>query len=364
MENGTNQNSVDYAGFWVRVGSTMIDGLILSLVTMPVSILLMQAVHSKISSDVFFAVFFFYLLPLINVLYFAWFNAEGRQSPGKKYFGLRVVNASFQPIVLAQSFWRAVIYVVNVIGILLVPLNQKKRAWHDFLAKTYVIRIKPRRNSEALLLVLALAGNAIFGILLALPVRQNYVQAYRIPTGSLKPTLLIGDFILIDKYWAKQNAPKRGDWVVFKYPIDPQLDYIKRCIGLPGDTVAMHDGVVWINGVKEPLQFPRREYDPEEGHYVLDYEVNYEGRRPYRIRHYEDHNLKTENYGPIIVPPAHYFVMGDNRDNSADSRYWGFVPRENVVGKAGIIYWSWDRAVPIYRLIAKIRWSRIGNVLQ
>jgi signal peptidase I len=166
-------------------------------------------------------------------------------------------------------------------------------------------------------------------------------------------------------YWSKNNAPRRNDLIVFKYPADTRLDYIERCIGLPGDTVELRNGVVVINGDNEPLQFLFREHDPEEGQYVLEYEVKSEIGSPYRIRHYEDHDLKGayESFGPIMVPKNHYFVLGDNRDNSADSRVWGFVPQENIIGKAGIIYWSWDPNVPWHRLTDKIRRSRIGNTL-
>lgn len=142
------------------------------------------------------------------------------------------------------------------------------------------------------------------------------------------------------------------------------MNYIERCIGLPGDAVEIRHGSVMVNRKEETLQLLTREFDAEEGHYVLEYEVKPENRQPYRIRHYEDHDLDLETYGPVVVPDNHYFVMGDNRDNSSDSRYWGFVPRENIVGKAGIIYWSWDRQKPLHQLKEKIRWSRIGNVLQ
>ncbi|MCI0695887.1 signal peptidase I [candidate division KSB1 bacterium] len=364
MKKAEHTGSEDYAGFWVRAGSIAIDGLILSLVTVPGGILFLRSAHPTISSEVFFMFLFLPSTFLVQILYFGWFNADGRQSPGKNFFGLMVVDGSLKPVPLSQSLWRAVTYIIDVTGLLLVPFNRKKRALHDILAKTFVVRIKTPRNLETTFIISALAAGFIMGNLFANILRNNYVQAFRIPTGSLKPTLLAGDFILVDKYWAKKNVPQRGDMIVFKYPMNANLDYIERCIGLAGDTVKIRDGLVWVNDMEEHLQLLTKEYDPEEGQYTLEYEAKWKGAPSYRIRHYEAHNLNAENFGPLVIPPKHYFVMGDNRDNSSDSRYWGFVPQENIVGKAGIIYWSWDRSVPLSRLKEKIRWSRLGNVLQ
>jgi signal peptidase I len=368
MENTTQVNSADYAGFWVRAGSVAIDSLILSFAATLVSILLLQLMHAMMSTETFLQYSLFFVLPfslLLQFFYFVWLNANGRQTVGKKFFGIAVVDASFKPISFLRSLGRTVAFVFDTIiiglGHLLMLFNHKKKTLHDTLAKTYVVRVKPERRYEALLAVAALI------VLIFIPtpsILRNYVQAFRIPTGAHKSTMLIGDFILVDKYWARKNTPERGDIIIFKYPLDPSLEYIKRCIGLPGDSLEMRDGVVWVNGKPEALRLLAREYDPEEGHYTLEYEVNSEGRQPYRIRHYEDHNFKAENYGLVVIPQDHYFMMGDNRDNSSDSRYWGFLPKENIVGKAGIIYLSWERAVPIYRLTAKIRWSRIGTVLR
>jgi signal peptidase I len=232
-------------------------------------------------------------------------------------------------------------------------------------------------------------GEAIFvALLAALVLRTFVVQAFRIPTGSMKDTLLIGDFLLVNKfvYGARTpdsipflnislplmrlpafKEPQPGDIIVFKYPIDEKLDYIKRCIAVGGQTVEIREGEVYVNGVPEGSREPlEKEYDPEEGHYVLYYKITTPRGKTYTIRHYADHNLKseTENYGPVRVPEGHYFMMGDNRDNSADSRFWGFLPVRNVVGEALVIYWSWDKQVPLYRVLNKVRWMRIGDLIK
>lgn len=226
----------------------------------------------------------------------------------------------------------------------------------------------------------------LIALLAALVLRTFIVQAFRIPTGSMKDTLLVGDFLLVNKfiYGARTpdsipftkvmlpylrlpaiKEPKTADIVVFKYPKDETLDYIKRCIAVGGQTVEVREGEVFIDGKPEGTrELINREYDPEEGHYVLYYKITRADGKTYIIRHYADHNLNMENWGPKTVPADHFFMMGDNRDNSSDSRYWGFLPRENVVGEALIIYWSWNHYLPFYKILQKVRWKRIGHIIE
>lgn len=223
---------------------------------------------------------------------------------------------------------------------------------------------------------------AIFAVMI---LRSTVVQAYHVPTGSMKSTVLIGDFLLVNKfiYGARTpdsipfihyqlphmvfpafKDPEPGEIVVFKYPPDPSIDYVKRCIAVGGQTIELRDGDVYIDGKPEgKKEFLRREYDPEEQRHVMFYRITRDNGHCYVIRHYENHNIRNENYGPTKIEPGHYFMMGDNRDNSSDSRYWGFVPRENIVGEAMIVYWSWNKYLPLYKLPQKIRWSRIGSIL-
>jgi signal peptidase I len=177
-------------------------------------------------------------------------------------------------------------------------------------------------------------------VMVVLLIRTFVAQAYNIPSGSMKPTLLVGDFILVNKLVYRFSEPQRGDIVVFKYPIDPNIDFIKRIIALPGEQVEVRNNQVFINGKPLPLiEVGRRE---ENGvRKVIYEEVLPEGIK-HKVQFYEDFPFSKRDFGPVVVPPNHYFVMGDNRDNSEDSRYWGFLPRENIVGKAFVIYFSGD----------------------
>jgi len=178
----------------------------------------------------------------------------------------------------------------------------------------------------------------VIAVILALFIRTFVVQAFKIPTGSMEENLLIGDHLLVNKFVFGPTASRperavlpvgtlaRGDVVVFKYPVEPERDFIKRVIGLPGETIEVKEKKVYINGkpFEEPyVHFLAPPVAQSELHEVTSFDVR-------------------ERYGPVTVPANQYFVMGDNRDNSQDSRYWGFLPRENVKGKALVIYWSYE----------------------
>ncbi len=191
----------------------------------------------------------------------------------------------------------------------------------------------------------------VIAILLALFIRTFIVQAFKIPSGSMLPTLLIGDHLLVNKFifgvkvpfsgatlipW---KDPAKGDVIVFRFPKDKSTDYIKRVIAAAGDTVEIKNRKVFINGV---------EADDPNAHFTEE-----PGRSP------------GANYGPVTVPDDSVFVMGDNRDNSYDSRFWGFVEHKDVLGKAFILYWSWDLQKPFFSIdrFTSIRWSRIGDII-
>jgi signal peptidase I len=179
------------------------------------------------------------------------------------------------------------------------------------------------------------------------------IQAYKMPTGSMEPTLLVGDHILINKHIYRADEPRRGEVIVFRYPPNPETAYVKRLIGEPGDTVEMVGRTVYING------------GPIKENYAQ----------------YLDPGSINGHYGPFRVPSDQYFVMGDNRDNSQDSRFWGFVPRENLLGKAMIIYWSFEtgrfaylptsrsvrleRSIDVFlNIFTKTRWNRTFRVIE
>lgn len=271
----------------------------------------------------------------------------------------------------------------------------------------------------------------IFAIIAALLLKTFVIEAFRIPTGSMENTLLVGDFLLVNKfiYGAKSpqylpftdisipyfqlpplEHPHRGDVVVFEWPGDRDevkppspVNYIKRCIGTPGDTIQVIDRVVYVNGKLQP--YPA-------GVKFDTYAVMPKGYPNPQIFP-EGYDWNEDYYGPIVVPwkgevvhlsksdflrwrifidreghictlqdttvyvdgkPAktyrvhnnYYFMMGDNRENSLDSRFWGFVPFKNIVGQAMIIYWSWNPHIPLYDVFQKIgsiRWGRIGMII-
>jgi len=192
------------------------------------------------------------------------------------------------------------------------------------------------------------AEAAAIAILLALFIRTFIVQAFKIPSGSMKPTLLIGDHLLvnkfiygikipfIDKYIIELKRPKKGDVVVFKWPRDERKDFIKRVIGVEGDVIEIKKDVLYVNNRKINTKYVDNFSDNEitKAQKYIEY---LDGCEHFILDEY----IRYDNFGPITVPKRSIFVMGDNRDNSQDSRYWGFVSINKIKGKALIIYWSW-----------------------
>jgi len=199
-------------------------------------------------------------------------------------------------------------------------------------------------------------------ILVVFMIRSFVVEPFKIPSGSMMPTLLAGDFILVNKFtyglrvpilnntFFQVSHPKKGDVFVFHYPPDPSIDYIKRVVGEPGDKIAYKDKQLYINGQKLDVSF------------VDDYEYVASGLNIVRAKRYQEqlgnkkHDLLIEDEsitidGEVEVPQGMYFAMGDNRDNSKDSRVWGFVPENNLVGKAFFIWWNFDKFGRIGSLI-------------
>src|SRR5271163_1809479 len=187
-------------------------------------------------------------------------------------------------------------------------------------------------------------------ILLLLFGTTTLVQAFVIPTGSMEDTLLIGDHLLVDKlayapsgaiskYLLPYEEPKRGDIIVFRYPIDISQTFVKRLIGVPGDRIKIINQVVYRNGValNEPYVYHKNPY-PDS------YRDNFPGSEPNVMLYHPAETMLKDDVinGEVVVPAGNFFAMGDNRDNSLDSRYWGFVPRENIIGKPLVIYWSYD----------------------
>ena len=217
-------------------------------------------------------------------------------------------------------------------------------------------------------------------VVMVLAIRLAVVEAYRIPTGSMEKTLLVGDFLLVNKFVYGIRTPdwlgipftragffvpfmrlpgfqdiKQGDIIVFRYPLDPNLSYIKRCVAVGGQTVEIREKVLYVDG-KQFANPPKSQFTSPFT-YPRDFV-----EEPIVPKNIQMRN--RDNFGPVTVPKGQLFAMGDNRDNSADSRYWGFLSEDLVLGKALIIYFSWDARKPFYQLNKKIRWERIGNLIR
>ncbi|MFQ5673592.1 MAG: signal peptidase I [Nitrospinales bacterium] len=220
--------------------------------------------------------------------------------------------------------------------------------------KNKVLAARPQAQPKSV--VREYAEAIIIALVLALFIRTFVIQAFKIPSGSMKDTLLIGDHILVTKfaygihipneilftniklfpdYRLFAKSPERGDIIVFKYPRDESRDFIKRVIGLPGDKLEIRRQRVYIND--KPLD------DPWANHKELP------GLGLFPPR---------DDFGPVVVPEGHLFMMGDNRENSQDSRYWGFLDMNKIKGKAILIYWSWDH------LNSRVRFDRFGKLLR
>ena len=211
----------------------------------------------------------------------------------------------------------------------------------------------------------------VISIGLALLVRTFIVGVFRIPTGSMEDTLLVGDFFLANRFIYRFTDPKPGDVIVFKYPLDPRSDFVKRCVAVESQTVQIKDKVLYVDGkrIENPCQ--SKFIDP---------------------RIYQADLSTRDNFGPVRVPAGHLFMMGDNRDNSRDSRYWGFLDKRLIKGRAFMLYFSWEQlsgdpklarlegpfllalpkfvfsfvkvlAFDIVRVPWRVRWSRIGNLV-
>lgn len=203
----------------------------------------------------------------------------------------------------------------------------------------------------------------VFFIVLLL--RSFLFEPFRIPSGSLEPTLLVGDFLIVNKFAyglrlpvseskiVPFGKPKQGDIVVFRWPPNPSYDYIKRVIGVPGDHVVYHNKVLTINGQTMQQTFDEYTTDESSGHAVAKYREDLNG-----IKHdiFVRPDVEAVDLD-ITVPAGNYFVMGDNRDDSADSRFWGFVTDAHLRGKAALIWMSWNGKTDM------IRWRRIGSLI-
>ena len=208
-------------------------------------------------------------------------------------------------------------------------------------------------------------------IILLLFGTTTLVQAFVIPTGSMEDTLLIGDHLLVDKLAYAPPGPvtkfvlpytpvKRGDIIVFRYPVDINQTFVKRCIGVPGDRIRLVNKQLILNGkqVYEPYVYHKTEYiDSYRDNFPSEPNAHLLGSAPdMLLNHVQD--------GDVVVPPGDYFAMGDNRDSSLDSRYWGFVPRDNIIGKPLVIYWSYDASTEALADPSIFNWSHLLDMFE
>lgn len=231
-------------------------------------------------------------------------------------------------------------------------------------------------------------------ILIMLFASTTLAWSYVIPTGSMEDTLLVGDHIVVDKlayapvgpiskYFLPYEEPERGDIIAFEYPADTSQLFVKRVVGVPGDHLKIADQEVFVNGkkLKEPYAYHKSSYfDPYRDNFPADIsklDITPDPKRDSLLRDMLKHHVVN---GEVVVPPKSYFAMGDNRDNSLDSRYWGFVPRDYIVGKPVLIYWSYntstDMLMPqnakgyethmldiVQHLFVKTRWNRTFRLI-
>ena len=210
-------------------------------------------------------------------------------------------------------------------------------------------------------------------VVLFLGIRAFAVEAFKIPTSSMENTLLVGDFLLVNKAVYGPvipglnvrlpgfREPQRGDVVVFHPPHEPEKNYVKRLVGAPGDTLEMHDKVLYLNGA--PVPEPYVHYIDRGGdavHPGMRWQSNHLIASTTRTYH-----PSRDNWGPLVVPEDEYFVLGDNRDNSEDSRYWGFVDRDQIRGRPWFVYYSFDPSASESAPWARaVRWARIGHPIR
>ncbi len=225
---------------------------------------------------------------------------------------------------------------------------------------------KRKKSSTNMPVIIDYARSFFPILLLVFAVRSFAFEPFRIPSGSLKPTLLIGDFILVNKFSygirlpvlhtkvLTFNEPKRGDIVVFREPPTESRDLIKRVIGIPGDHVSYKDKTLYINGKEISQQFEKYSTDEEDGYGPWQVAQKQENLLGVKHQIFQIPAKENDDFD-VIVPAGNYFMMGDNRDMSADSRVWGLLPDKNIIGKATYIWMSYDK--PTH----PIRWNRLGG---
>ena len=252
--------------------------------------------------------------------------------------------------------------------------------------KTSALNRANRRQSARLAFVWDWLRSVVIAMALFMVIRAFFVEAFKIPTGSMEGTLLVGDFLLVNKlvYGADLpltgkklpgiRQPRRGDVIVFQWPVDPSKNFVKRIVGMPGDTIAMRDGRLLLNGVaqteryvvhSDPGDEPAEEEFAWQRAYLSPKSAAAAGLVMADSAVTADYHPSRNNWGPIVVPRSSYFVLGDNRDNSLDSRYWGFVADSLVRGQPIVVYYSYNPdSARRLDWLTRVRWKRFGELIQ
>lgn len=323
-----------FPGFWVRSAAATVDALIVSTPILSVAPSLVERLYSELGDDWLHVALALFAATNFAVLtaYEALTSAHGRRSVGKLVFGTKVVGSRLEPLSLGRSLMRASLSFTPG-SLFFILFNRSRRALHDFLSGTYVVRVRPRSRMEPFLTGLLLLMIAFFTPDVAGIIRERYVKAFWSPSGSMLPAIVQGDHFFVDRFVYTKRLPERGDVVTFVSPVDNTTILVKRIIGMPGETVEIRQKAVVIDG---------EELDEPWGLLIGTDVVAHPPR---------------DNFGPVVMPPDSYFLLGDNRDRSYDSRYWGTVLGPNVLGKVSFIYWSRNAD-------QGVQWGRIGRFVR
>lgn len=265
------------------------------------------------------------------------------------------------------TFWLLLLTVVSLIIAIIDKFFFEKKRKAQFADKLEGLDKKEKEKLLKPPLLADYARSLLPVFIIVLLLRSFVIEPFRIPSGSMYPTLKTNDFILVNKFaygirnpitnntWIKTGQPKRGDVFVFHYPVDPKVDYIKRVIGLPGDVISYQNRQLTVNGKKVPEKFLRNivESVNSSTQASKEYEENLTGVKHGILTMPWRSSISFKN---LVVPKGMYFAMGDNRDNSEDSRYWGFVPASDLVGKAVFVWFSWDSDKN------RVRWNQLGSI--
>ena len=324
------------ATFGVRALAKLSDLFIVGLIQGAV-ICLSSALYVLGVSGTGSVAFFFAGVSVVLIAYFALFNSGGRQTFGYRLAGIRVETETRGPLGLGRSLGRAILdimafvllqYLVGIADYLPVAVTRSKQALHDRLTHTVVTQKAPPKMPLLWLCSILYFASAF--ALVFLLIRPFFLKAYYMPTSAMAPTLNVNDRLIVNKLYYRLRSPQRGDIVVFHVPSeklslvngDKDAEWMKRIIGLPGDELRVKDGLVYFRGQKRPLPEP----------YLLGGDTDYLTPDSLDL-------VRSGGQRWFKVPPGQLFVLGDNRGNSNDSRYWGFLPLKNVTGKAMLIWY-------------------------